>query len=84
VLQDYDVVVVGGGVAGLGAAYRAKNRGLSVALLEPGTLGGKLQASGWGVTKALRDCVEGDFVEDARVGVVRDACISFQSFFMKI
>ncbi|MGH3659216.1 MAG: FAD-dependent oxidoreductase, partial [Micromonosporaceae bacterium] len=36
--QTFDVVVVGGGVTGVGAALDAVSRGLSVALLEAGDL----------------------------------------------
>jgi oxygen-dependent protoporphyrinogen oxidase len=39
------VVVVGGGITGLTAAYRLSQAGVDVALVEPGPLGGKLQTS---------------------------------------
>jgi glycerol-3-phosphate dehydrogenase len=41
----YDVLVVGGGIHGLFAAYDAAGRGLSVALLEQGDLGSGLSSS---------------------------------------
>lgn len=37
---DYDVIVLGGGSGGLAAAFRAARHGASVAMLEPGLLGG--------------------------------------------
>ncbi len=44
---DYDVVVVGGGAAGIGAAYNAKDAGASVLLLEKQShLGGNTLISG--------------------------------------
>lgn len=39
------VVVVGGGVTGLTAAYRLSQAGVDVTLVEPGPLGGKVQTS---------------------------------------
>jgi oxygen-dependent protoporphyrinogen oxidase len=39
------VVVVGGGIAGLTAAYRLSQGGSDVTVVEPGRLGGKLQTS---------------------------------------
>ncbi|CAN5562235.1 protoporphyrinogen oxidase [soil metagenome] len=39
------VVVVGGGIAGLTAAFRLSQAGSDVVLIEPGPLGGKLQTS---------------------------------------
>jgi len=37
---SYDVVIVGGGITGLTSAYEAATRGLSVALVDAGDLGG--------------------------------------------
>lgn len=39
------VVVVGGGISGLVAAYRLSQSGIDVTVVEPGPLGGKLQTS---------------------------------------
>jgi len=39
--QTVDVAVVGGGVVGLAVAWRARQRGLSVAVLERGRIGGE-------------------------------------------
>ncbi len=39
------VVVVGGGIAGLAAAFRLSQAGVDVTVVEPGRLGGKLQTS---------------------------------------
>ncbi len=38
-------VVIGGGIAGLTAAYRLSQAGVAVTVVEPGPLGGKLQTS---------------------------------------
>src|SRR3954454_9674055 len=38
--DSYDVAIVGGGIVGLAVAWRARERGLSVLLLERGELGG--------------------------------------------
>ncbi|MGY0618705.1 glutathione-disulfide reductase [Lysobacter sp. A378] len=38
--QDFDLIVIGGGSGGLAGAFRAAEHGASVALLEPGPLGG--------------------------------------------
>lgn len=39
--QNYDVVIVGGGLAGISAAAYLSNRGKKIALLERGVLGGR-------------------------------------------
>src|SRR5882757_6415505 len=43
-----DVVVVGGGIAGSAAAYALAKKGLSVALLEKGRIGGEQTSRNWG------------------------------------
>ena len=42
---DVDVVVIGGGISGLVAAYRLVRAGRDVTLIEPDTLGGKIRTS---------------------------------------
>ena len=44
-LRPERVVVVGGGITGLVAAYRLSQAGCDVTVIEPGPLGGKLQTS---------------------------------------
>ncbi len=39
-MQDFDLIVLGGGSGGLAGAFRAASHGARVALLEPGGLGG--------------------------------------------
>jgi dihydrolipoamide dehydrogenase len=39
-MKTYDVIVVGGGDAGLGVAFKAASNGLKVALVDKGHLGG--------------------------------------------
>src|SRR3954469_15974153 len=43
-----DVVVIGGGVIGVSAAYHLAKKGLSVALLEKGHVGGEQSSRNWG------------------------------------
>lgn len=43
--RDYDVLVVGGGITGAAVAYEASARGLSVALVEKGDIGGATSAA---------------------------------------
>ncbi len=43
-----DVVVIGGGMAGSAAAYALAGKGLSVALLEKGQVGGEQTSRNWG------------------------------------
>ncbi|MFF4123012.1 glycine oxidase ThiO [Microbispora rosea] len=45
VQSGYDVVIVGGGVAGLAAAWRTARRGLSAAVIDPSPGGGATHAS---------------------------------------
>jgi dihydrolipoamide dehydrogenase len=50
---DYDVIVIGGGSAGIAAAERAISTGASVCLLEEGMLGGECSFSACTPTKTL-------------------------------
>lgn len=43
-----DVVVIGGGIAGSAAAYALAKKGLSVALLDKGRIGGEQTSRNWG------------------------------------
>ena len=43
-----DAVVIGGGIVGVSAAYFLAKRGLSVALLEKGYVGGEQSSRNWG------------------------------------
>ena len=43
-----DVVVVGGGIAGVAAAYELARKGRSVALIEKGTVSGEQSSRNWG------------------------------------
>ena len=55
--QDTDLVVIGGGPAGMMCAYQAASRGLSVVLLEPNEkLGRKLRITGKGRCNLTNNC----------------------------
>ena len=45
-----DVVVIGGGMAGSAAAYALARKGLSVALVEKGVIGGEQTSRNWGLS----------------------------------
>ena len=49
----YDLIVIGGGPAGVTAALRARELGASVALVERGRLGGTCTNDGCVPTRAL-------------------------------
>ncbi len=46
--RQVDVVVIGGGIVGTAAAYFLARRGVSVALLEKGIVGGEQSSRNWG------------------------------------
>ncbi len=46
--RQVDVVVIGGGIIGTSAAYYLARRGVSVALLEKGIVGGEQSSRNWG------------------------------------
>src|SRR3954454_8614232 len=47
-----DVVVIGGGVIGVSAAYHLAKKGISVALVEKGHVGGEQSSRNWGWCRA--------------------------------
>jgi hypothetical protein len=47
-----DVVVIGGGIIGVFAAYYMARRGLSVALVEKGCIGAEQSSRNWGLVPA--------------------------------
>ncbi len=51
--KDYDLLIIGGGSAGLTAARFARQLGLSVAIAEKGTLGGDCTWTGCVPSKSL-------------------------------
>lgn len=56
--EDYDLVIVGSGSAGFAAAIRAVGLGLSVAMVEDGTVGGTCVNTGCVPSKALLAAAE--------------------------
>ena len=50
-----DVVVIGGGVIGVSAAYHLAKKGHSVALIEKGHVGAEQSSRNWGWTAPRRD-----------------------------
>ena len=69
---SYDVVVLGGGSAGYACAFRARELGLNVALVEKDVLGGTCLHHGCIPTKALLHAAEvADTVRDAGTFGVR-------------
>jgi dihydrolipoamide dehydrogenase len=52
-MKTYDVIVVGGGDAGLGVVFKAVSSGLKVALVDKGHLGGTCINSGCVPSKTL-------------------------------
>lgn len=49
--MNYDVVVVGGGITGLAAAWELSKLGLSVCVLEKGRVGEEQSSRNWGLTR---------------------------------
>jgi glycine oxidase len=58
--QSYDVAVLGGGVVGLGVAWRARARGLSVCLLDRGELGGAASSVAAGMLAPVTEADPGE------------------------
>lgn len=57
--REVDVVVIGGGIIGTTTAYELAKRGVSVALLEKGVIGGEQSGRNWGwVRQQNRDLYE--------------------------
>ena len=64
--NSFDVVVVGGGVVGLAAAWRARRRGLSVLVVERGRVGDGASGVAAGM---LAPVTEADFGEDRAIAL---------------
>ena len=47
-MDDFDVVVIGGGIAGITAAYHLARKGHSVAVVEKGYVAGEQSSRNWG------------------------------------
>lgn len=57
--EQVDTIVIGGGIVGCCAAYELAKRGVSVALLEKGLIGGEQSSRNWGwVRQQNRDLFE--------------------------
>ncbi|GAB3149964.1 glycerol-3-phosphate dehydrogenase [Micromonospora sonneratiae] len=66
--QTYDLLIVGGGITGTGAALDAASRGLRVALIEAGDLGGGTSSRS---SRLLHGGVR--YLEQLEFGLVREA-----------
>ena len=71
--MDTDLVVIGAGAAGIGAAQTARRRGASVALVERGPIGGDCTFTGCIPSKTLLDGASRGESFDAAMAAVRTA-----------
>lgn len=66
--EDYDVLVIGGGITGAAIAYEAASRGLSVALVDKGDIGSATSAAtGKLIHGGLR------YLKNFEIGLVRES-----------
>lgn len=72
--DHYDVLVLGGGSAGLGAALSARRRGARVGLVEADRLGGDCTWTGCVPSKALIE-LAGQHCEGCRESDAHDSCL---------
>jgi dihydrolipoamide dehydrogenase len=79
--NGYDIVILGGGSGGYAAAFRAKELGLSVALIEKDKVGGTCLHRGCIPTKALLHAAE--LADNAREGEQFGVQTSFNGIDMK-
>lgn len=85
--KDYDLLIIGGGSAGLTAARFARQLDLSVALVEQGRLGGDCTWSGCVPSKTLlRAAKSAQMIKDARrFGITAsDPVIDFKSVMRRV
>jgi glycine oxidase len=76
-MADVDVAVIGGGLIGLSVAWRARERGLSVCLLERGELGGATTHVAAGM---LAPVAEADPGERALLALALDSAARWPAF----
>src|SRR5690242_18324260 len=61
-----DVVIIGGGIIGASAAYFLARKGVSVALVEKGRIGGEQSSRNWGfVRQQGRDKAEVPLIKES-------------------
>src|SRR4051812_2348345 len=70
--QSIDVVIIGGGIMGLLSAYRLRQSGREVVVIDSGKIGG-LQAASSGITRSIRN----DYEDPTLAAMAYDA---FQSW----
>jgi pyruvate/2-oxoglutarate dehydrogenase complex dihydrolipoamide dehydrogenase (E3) component len=71
--MDYDLVVIGGGAGGLGAARAGARRGAHTLLVQQGPIGGECTFTGCVPSKALIEAAAGGVPFGAAMALVRDA-----------
>ncbi len=69
-----DVAVIGGGVMGLLSAYRLRQQGFSVAIIDSGTIGGP-QAASSGISRSIRN----DYQDPLMARMAHDAFREWQA-----
>ena len=79
-MKHYDVIIIGGGAAGLMAAIESGKRGLSVLLIEHNIIGEKIRISGGGRCNFTNLAIKHDAYISANPHFVKSALSTFTQF----